>query len=351
MKYARIRKLGSEVDGKPEAAEGQESLNTRGGEKMTLSEGIKYDMEDSHPMDAIRVEGVSKTYHTGTVALTDVSFSIEKGTVFCLLGRNGAGKTTLLRILATQLSPTSGSAVVLGHDVVADTDALRHRIAVVPQEARPLMMLSAWDHIYYWCKIRGLDTEKAKARAKEILEELELWPHKDKLTADLSGGLRQRVIIGIALIPQADLIFLDEPSIGLDPLGRRVVWNIIRKMTQKGVTVVLTTHYMDEAENLADKLLIIEKGKKVFFGTVDEAKKATGAEMKIYLQKPGTTSMDREVITPHSDQEIMAAVQRGISEGKLVTFKPPTLEEAFIHFAGGAIEESEDVRPGGGKHE
>jgi len=316
---------------------------------MAQSEEIKYDEEDSLSMDAIDVRGVSKTYPGGTVALTDVSFSIERGTVFCLLGRNGAGKTTLLRILATQLSPTKGTAVVLGHDVVKDVDELRKQIAVVPQEARPLMMLSAWDHIYYWCKIRGLNTEQAKARAKEILEELELWPHKDKLTADLSGGLRQRVIIGIALIPQADLIFLDEPSIGLDPLGRRVVWNIIRKMTQKGVTVVLTTHYMDEAENLANKLLIIEKGQKVFFGTVDEAKKATGAEMKMILQKPGTTTLDREVITPHSEQEIIETVQRGIREGKLVTFKPPTLEEAFIHFAGGSIEESDDFR--GGPHE
>jgi ABC-2 type transport system ATP-binding protein len=313
---------------------------------MAQSEGVKYDLGDSPTMDAIDVKGVSKTYPGGTVALTDVSFSIERGTVFCLLGRNGAGKTTLLRILATQLRPTSGSAAVLGFDVVKETEAIRNKIAVVPQEARPLMMLSAWDHIYYWCKIRGLNTEQAKVRAKEILEELELWPHKDKLTADLSGGLRQRVIIGIALIPNADLIFLDEPSIGLDPLGRRVVWNIIRKMTQKGVTVVLTTHYMDEAENLANKLLIIEKGQKVFFGTVDEAKKATGAEMKMILQKPGTTTLDREVLTPHSEQEIIEAVQRGIREGKLVTFKPPTLEEAFIHFAGGSIEESEDFRGG-----
>ncbi|MFH0815824.1 MAG: ABC transporter ATP-binding protein [Methanobacteriota archaeon] len=316
---------------------------------MAQSEGVKYDLGDSLPMDAIDVRGVSKTYHTGTVALTDVSFTIERGTVFCLLGRNGAGKTTLLRILATQLRPTAGSAVVLGHDVVNDVEALRQKIAVVPQEARPLMMLSAWDHIYYWCKIRGMNTEQAKARAKEIMVELELWEHKDKLTADLSGGLRQRVIIGIALIPDAELVFLDEPSIGLDPLGRRVVWNIIRKLTQKGVTVVLTTHYMDEAENLASKLLIIEKGKSVFFGTVEEAKKATHAEMKMILQKPGTTTLDREVLTPHSDQEIIETVQRGIREGKLITFKPPTLEEAFIHFAGGSIDESDDFR--GGTHE
>jgi ABC-2 type transport system ATP-binding protein len=305
------------------------------------SEDVKYGFEVLPVMNAIEVRGVCKTYHTGTVALTDVSFSIERGTVFCLLGRNGAGKTTLLRILATQLRPTKGSAAVLGHDVVGHTEALRRKISVVPQEARPLMMLSAWDHIFYWCKIRGMDSEAARARTKEIMVELELWEHKDKLTADLSGGLRQRVIIGIALIPKAELIFLDEPSIGLDPLGRRVVWNIIRKLTKAGTTVVLTTHYMDEAENLADRLLIIEKGRPVFFGTVDEAKASTGAEMKMVLQRPGTTTLEREVLTPHTDQEIIEAVQRGIREGKHITFKPPTLEEAFIHFAGGSIEETD----------
>jgi len=290
-------------------------------------------------MDTISVTGLGKTYPGGTVALTDVSFRIEKGKIFCLLGRNGAGKTTLLRILATQLRPTTGKAEVLGYDVMTRALPLREKIAVVPQEARPLMMLSAYDHIYYMCRIRGLTDAQGKARTQEIMTELELWEHKDKLTADLSGGLRQRVIIGMALIPKAELVFLDEPSIGLDPLGRRIIWGIIRKMTAAGVTVVLTTHYMDEAENLADKLLIIDKGKAIFFGSVDEAKAATGEEMTMILQKPGTTTLDREVITPKSEQEIIETVQRGIREGKHVTFKPPTLEEAFIHFVGGSIEE------------
>jgi ABC-2 type transport system ATP-binding protein len=305
---------------------------------MPIQIAISEKMDNAN---AIVSEGLGKVYPGGTEALKNVSFSVGKGTVFCLLGRNGAGKTTLLRILATQLRSTTGKAIVLGDDVQTNPDAVRNKISVVPQEARPLMMLSARDHIYYMCRIRGLDDPQAETRTKEILQELELWEHKDKLTADLSGGLRQRVIIGMALIPKAELLFLDEPSIGLDPLGRRVVWGIIRRMTAAGVTVVLTTHYMDEAENLADKLLIIDKGRMVFFGTVDEAKSATGAEMKMILQKPGTTTLDREVIVPKSEQEIIETVQRGIREGKHVTFKPPTLEEAFIHFAGGSIEEED----------
>jgi ABC-2 type transport system ATP-binding protein len=184
-----------------------------------------------------------------------------------------------------------------------------------------------------------METEDAKKRTKEVMEELELWEHRKKLTADLSGGLRQRVIVGLALVTTPELIFLDEPSIGLDPLGRRVIWNMIRKMTKQGTTVLLTTHYMDEAEALADKLLIIDKGRKVFFGTVDEATHAAGTETKVILQAPGATTLDREISTPKSDQEMVEIIQRGLREGKHVTFKPPSLDEAFIHFVGGSIEE------------
>jgi ABC-2 type transport system ATP-binding protein len=290
-------------------------------------------------MDALEVEGLGKTYPKGTEALKDISFKIAKGSIFCLLGRNGAGKTTLLRILATQLKFTVGKAKVLGFDVAKEPDKIRERISVVPQEARPFMMLSPYDHIYYMCKIRGMGTYDAKRRTEEIMKELELWEHRKKLTADLSGGLRQRVIVGLALVTTPELIFLDEPSIGLDPLGRRVIWNMIRKMTKKGTTVLLTTHYMDEADALADKLLIIDKGRKVFFGTVDEAKHAAGTETKVILERPGNTTHDREVLVPKNDQEIIEIIQRGLKDGRHVTFKPPSLDEAFIHFVGGSIEE------------
>lgn len=290
-------------------------------------------------MDAIIVEGLGKKYPGGTVALVDINFKVAKGSIFCLLGRNGAGKTTLLRILATQLRLTTGKAEVLGFDVNRDMQSIRTKIAVVPQEARPFMMLSAWDHIYYMCKIRGMTGPDAKAKTKSILEELELWEPRDKLTADLSGGLRQRVIIGIALVPDAELVFLDEPSIGLDPIGRRVIWNIIRRMTKTGKTIVLTTHYMDEADALADKLIIIDKGKNMFLGSVSEAKSTIGTETKVILETPGGTTKEREIFSPKTDQEMIEAIQRGIKNGKHVTFKPPTLEEAFIHYAGGSIEE------------
>ncbi len=289
-------------------------------------------------MSVIEVAGLGKTYPGGTEALRDVSFEVQKGEVFCLLGRNGAGKTTLLRILATQLRPTTGRVTVLGHDVVKEAKAVRERISVVPQEARPQMMLSAYDHIYLMCRIRGTPRAEAKQRTRAIMEEFDLWEHKDKLTADLSGGLRQRVMISIALTIDAELLFLDEPTIGLDPLGRRQVWALIRRLTKEGVTVLLTTHYMDEAEKLSDRLAIVDKGRTVYLGGVEEAKAREGHGMQVIIESLNDGG-ERQVLNPTSDQEIVQIVQRGIQEGRRVTFKPPTLEDAFIAMVGGGIDD------------
>ncbi len=290
------------------------------------------------PMAVIEVDGLGKTYPGGTEALRGVSFEVPKGEVFCLLGRNGAGKTTLLRILATQLRPTTGRAAVLGHDVVREANAIRDRIAVVPQEARPNNMLSAYDHIYFMCCIRGMPRAEAKRRTREVMEEFELWEHKDKLAADLSGGLRQRVMIAIALTADAELLFLDEPTIGLDPLGRRQVWAMIRRLTRDGVTVLLTTHYMDEADKLSDRLAIVDKGHVVFLGSVDEAKARAGQGMQVIVDSTNNGG-ERTVLRPTSDAEILKIVQEGIQGGKRVTFKPPTLEDAFIAMVGGGIDD------------
>ena len=291
-------------------------------------------------MDAVSVSNLSKVYPGGTEALADVSFKIGRGRVFCLLGRNGAGKTTLLRILATQLRPSAGNAAVLGYDVVSQAKEVREHIAVVPQEARPQMMTSPYDHIFYRCLISGRSRSDARARTKEILDLLGLWEHRSKLAADLSGGLRQRIIIGMALTENPELLFLDEPTIGLDPVGRRTVWNLVRRMTENGTTVMLTTHYMDEAESLADSVGIIERGKTVFLGTVEEAKAVTGMKMRVLIEPiVATENSKRELLTPGSNQEMMEIIERGVRENMKVTFKPPSLEDAFIRLVGETIEE------------
>ena len=289
-------------------------------------------------MDVVEVEGLGKTYPKGTVALRDISFRIAKGEVFCLLGRNGAGKTTLLRILATQLRPTTGHARVLGHDVQREPRAIRPRIAVVPQEARPQMMLSAWDHVRLMCMIRGMSKEDAHRRARAVMEEFELWEHKDKLSADLSGGLQQRVLLAMAFTADPEVLFLDEPTIGLDPLGRRQVWSMVRRLTSEGVTVLLTTHYMDEAEKLADRLAIVHQGALAFLGTVDEAKALAGTGMRVIVEPAKANGGERQVLNPKSDGEILGIVQRSLVQGDRVTFQPPTLEDAFIKLVGGTID-------------
>jgi ABC-type multidrug transport system ATPase subunit len=293
-------------------------------------------------MEVVRVEGLGKTYPGGTKALEEVSFSIGKGEIFCLLGRNGAGKTTLLRILATQLRPTVGRASVLGHDVLADPRAIRPHIAVVPQEARPQMLLSPFDHIFYMCLIRGLPRAEAQRRTRKAMEDLGLWEHRDKLAADLSGGLRQRLIIAMAMIADPEVLFLDEPTIGLDPLGRRAVWHMLRGLTHKGVTILLTTHYLDEAEALADHLLIVDKGRTAFLGTVEEAKGDTGVGMRVIMEPMAGNGSAVEVLEPRSDEEVLAIVERGLRDKRKVTFKPASLEDAFIKIVGGSIE-SEDT--------
>ncbi len=291
-------------------------------------------------MDVVATSGLGKKYPGGTEALSDISLTVTKGQIFCILGRNGAGKTTLLRILGTQLMPTAGNATVLGSDVVKGARMIRNKIAVVPQEARLQMVLSGWDHIYYMCLIRGMSKADARKRTQQVMEELGLWEHKDKFAVDLSGGLRQRVIIGMALVADPDLLFLDEPTIGLDPLGRRAVWHMVRILAKKGVTVLLTTHYMDEAEALADRLAIIDKGRVAFLGSVEEAKAMSGEGLQVIVEPTVTANAkDRKVLKPQSDAEMLEIVQRSIKEGLKVTFKPPTLEEAFIHIVGGSIEE------------
>jgi ABC-2 type transport system ATP-binding protein len=224
--------------------------------------------------------------------------------------------------------------------VVSEPEAVRDRISVVPQEARPQNMTSAYDHVYYRCLISGRSRADARARTREILELLGLWEHRTKLAADLSGGLRQRIIIGMALVTDPELLFLDEPTIGLDPLGRRTVWSLVREMTKKGVTVMLTTHYMDEAESLADSVGIIEGGKTVFLGTVEQAKAVTEMKMRVLVEPlVANESNKRELLTPNSNQEILEIIQKGLRENMKITFKPPSLEDAFIRLVGEPIED------------
>ena len=196
------------------------------------------------------------------VALRGVSLEVERGSISTLLGQNGAGKTTFIRIAATQLLPTRGTIRVLGYDVVEEVWEVRERIAVVPQEARPLLFPSPMEYVTTLLVMRGITWAEARARAREALEDMEVPREKwDKSTWSLSGGMRRRVILAAVLAMDADVVFLDEPSIGLDPLARRGLWSKISRLREQGKTVLLTTHYMEEAEVLSDRVFLIHGGR------------------------------------------------------------------------------------------
>src|SRR5271157_1205614 len=224
-------------------------------------------------MIALKAVNLSKRYKKSQrLALEELTLEIETGQIFTLLGRNGAGKTTFLRIASTQLMPTSGTITVLGLDAVKQAKQLRERIAISPQEAETIYPLTARDHVMLSLRMRGMAKSEAAKRTQEALGALELSEVADQNTDWLSGGLKQRVIVAMAVATDAELVFLDEPSIGLDPLNRRKVWEQLTRLKQEGRTIVLTTHYMDEAEALSDRLVIMNRGRIVTEGTPQSVK-------------------------------------------------------------------------------
>src|SRR5262245_46132821 len=207
-------------------------------------------------MHAIATKEIAKAYKNSKVyALRNINVCVESGKIFTLLGRNGAGKTTFVRICATQLLPTSGSAEVLGHDVILEPGKIRNKISVVPQEGRPLRALTPWDHVYNWLRLRGMDKDESRIRSEQALYDFDLFKVKDTPAMNLSGGMKQKILVAMAMATDAEMLFLDEPTIGLDPVSRRQVWKSIKQKRDAGKTIILTTHYMDEAESLADELL------------------------------------------------------------------------------------------------
>ena len=237
-------------------------------------------------MLAIEALEVSKLYKGSRyAALKKVSLNVESRQIFTLLGRNGAGKTTFVRICASQLMPTSGTINVLGYDVVKEPARVRNLISIVPQEGRPLRALTPWDHIYNWLKIRGEDKYDAKEKTEKILHKLELYEAKDTPAMNLSGGTKQKVLVAMAMTVDAELLFLDEPTIGLDPVSRRQVWSAIKDWKKGGGSILLTTHYMDEAEMLSDNIVIINKGRIIARGTIHDLRKTIPQNVRVDIAK------------------------------------------------------------------
>ncbi|MFG1242321.1 ABC transporter ATP-binding protein [Xanthobacter sp. V7C-4] len=209
----------------------------------------------------IIVSGLGKTYATGHVALKDVSLDIRRGEIFALLGPNGAGKTTLISIICGLVNATAGTVEVAGYDIVTDYRAARSRIGLVPQELTTDSFESVWATVSF---SRGLFGRKANpAYIEKVLRSLSLWDKKDARIMTLSGGMKRRVLIAKALSHEPEVLFLDEPSAGVDVELRRDMWRLVRELRDEGVTIILTTHYLEEAEEMADRVGVIAKGELI----------------------------------------------------------------------------------------
>lgn len=292
----------------------------------------------------VTAQHLTKVYPSGTEALGGLSFEVQEGEIFCLVGPNAAGKTTTLRILATQLTPTAGHVTVFGYDLVRQAQMIREQISVVPQEASPDPDLTPWEHVYYNLRVRGKSRAEAKASAENTLRALDLWEVRQKPAARLSGGLRRRILIAMAIAPRGPLIFLDEPSAGLDPLSRRQLWELLTRLKSDS-TILLTTHAMDEAEALSDRILILHQGRLIALGSPGQLRKMLPSSYQTRVLLEGQLNPlslhhlgrvephgEHWVLYPRDKASIREIVQWGIEEKVKITVQPLSLEDVFIYF-------------------
>ncbi|MDO4732216.1 MAG: ABC transporter A family member [Bacillota bacterium] len=227
-------------------------------------------------MDAIRIEGLSKKYKD-VLAVDALSLSVHKGELFSLLGINGAGKTTLIKMLSCLTPPTSGDAFLNGKSIRKDPAAVKSIIAVSPQETAVAAGLSVYENLALMCGVHGFSKEKKKEKIAELAKLLGLEAVLRKKAGKLSGGWQRRLSIAMALISEPEILFLDEPTLGLDVLARSDLWELIRSIRGR-VTIILTTHYMEEAEALSDRIAIMKEGKLLVCGTLAMIKQAAGTD-------------------------------------------------------------------------
>ncbi len=243
------------------------------------------------PLPSIGNGGTSRG--TGdTVALEGLDLAVEEGEFFGLIGPNGAGKTTTIGVLTTRVLPTSGTAFVAGADVVRESVAVRQRIGVVPQRPNPDRSLNALENLVYHAAYFGVRRKEASRRAMALMERLEIANKAHMKVDHLSGGQQQRLMIARALIHEPTILFLDEPTVGLDPNARNSLWEILRDLHRQGRTIVMTTHYMPEADELSDRIALIDRGKLLALDTPENLKKQTpdGSLETFFISKSGRRS-------------------------------------------------------------
>lgn len=280
----------------------------------------------------IEIEGLKKTYinaQNKTVAIDNLSLKIERGMVFGLLGPNGAGKTTIIKILTTLTKPDTGSCLIEGFDININPIEIKKRIGVVPQENNLDRELTAWENLLIYGMLH--DVEGLDKKIEASLTMVGLWDRKDSLVTHFSGGMQRRLLLARALLPQPSILFLDEPTIGLDPQIRRQMWDVIRKTKIQGRTVIITTHYIEEAEALCDKIGVLSKGKLIAVDTPDNLKTMVGSYVVDVIDEEG--HLNQHIFKSREEAHDMASRLNNCS----VTIRKSNLEDVFIKITGERI--------------
>jgi ABC-2 type transport system ATP-binding protein len=317
---------------------------------------------------AIAARSLRRTFKGGIEAVRDIDLTVASGEVFGFLGPNGAGKTTTVRMLCTLLPPTSGSATVAGLDVVDDAAEVRRRIGVALQEIGLDPVQTGRELLELQCGLYGITGRRARERAQELLELVGLTDAADRRTKTYSGGMKRRLDLASALVHSPDVLFLDEPTTGLDPASRLTVWDEVRRINAAGATVFLTTQYLEEADKLCDRLAIIDGGLIVAEGTPEQLKAEMGHDVvSVTLAGAdavateaaiaGLAGLERVVAEPdalalyvedgaNSIAEIVRRLDRdGIQVGAIAVSRP-SLDDVFLNATGRRLEEDENERAG-----
>jgi ABC-2 type transport system ATP-binding protein len=308
----------------------------------------------------LEVKNLVKKYGENT-AVHGISFEIQEGEIFSLLGPNGAGKTTTISILSTLFSPTSGEATIGGHSITREPMAVRNLIGVIPQELALYDDLTARENLNFWGQMYGLSGKTLKTRVDEVLEQIGLADKAKSRIKTYSGGMKRRVNIGVGLLHKPRVLFMDEPTVGIDPQSRRAILDSVKDLNRQGMTVLYTTHYMEEAEELSDRVGIIDHGELIALGTQAELNRQVGENDTLLLHiddshngvllaqavrsvrgvmKADVTDHTVAVITPQAE-EIMAPVILKANELgtkiRSVDIREPNLEAVFLHLTGRAL--------------
>ncbi|MEW5829674.1 MAG: ATP-binding cassette domain-containing protein [Chloroflexota bacterium] len=308
----------------------------------------------------LEVHDLVKKYGEFT-AVKGISFDIQEGEIFSLLGPNGAGKTTTISMLSTLYEPTGGDAAIGGHSVIKDPMAVRNLIGVVPQELALYEDLTARENLVFWGQMYNLNGSRLKSRVDEILEQIGLADKAKDRVKTYSGGMKRRVNIGVGLLHKPRLLFMDEPTVGIDPQSRRAILDTVKDLNRQGMTVLYTTHYMEEAQELSDRVGIIDHGELIALGTQKELTRQVGETETLVLHiaenddpkalarslegvegvlEATTTDHEVAVITPEAEDVLAAVVGKANERGikiRSIDIREPNLEAVFLHLTGRAL--------------